>query len=173
MSWFIAFIFFVLSSLLVYSLIRAAVKFAPWFPTRKSDYERIWQLTQLKEGQTFYDLGCGLGGVTLFMAAKGVRAVGIEYVFPLFALAWLRARWNRSFARILWRDFFKQDLSDADVIFLFGLSETLTQEFYARLSKACRPKTRIVTYVFGFSNIKPLLISKPDNDTLSIYVYET
>ena len=71
--------------LLVLSTVAVAgVSFAPWVPTKKSDFARIFQLANLKAGETFYDLGCGNGQLVIY-AVKNfqAKAIGLEIALPL------------------------------------------------------------------------------------------
>src|SRR3989338_11069432 len=74
-----------------FSIIFSVLSFAPWVPARGRDLKRIFKLAALKPGQIFYDLGCG-DGKAVFYAAKNfrVRAIGVEFSFPLYLLCRLK-----------------------------------------------------------------------------------
>jgi hypothetical protein len=166
----------ILTLLLIFLLASAAYAgfvFAPWLPTRKKDLERIKRLADLKPGQTFYDLGCGDGKVVFAMAQQeGVNAIGIEYVFPFYLYCRIKGILNKSQARFRWGNFFSKDLSDADIVYLFGTPKTIGGELEKKLWNECKPGTKIFSYTCEFKNRQPIMIDKPSDQDLSIRVYQ-
>jgi predicted RNA methylase len=103
-----------------------------------------------------YDLGCG-DGRTIVTAARryGARAVGIE-IDPLRYL-WCQALITvlglRGRVRIVYGNFFKQDLSDASVVTCYLLQDT-NNKLEGKLKRELRPGTRVVSNTFTFSGLR-------------------
>ncbi len=68
----------------------ASNSFAPFVPCRKKELPRIFEVINLKDGEIFYDLGCGDGRV-VFYAARNfpVKAIGIELSLFFFFIVGL------------------------------------------------------------------------------------
>lgn len=158
--------------LLLLSLAVAAASFAPWVPTRQKDVERILRLANLKSGECFYDLGCG-DGRTVFAAARaaGTKAIGVELALPMYIVCLVGKLVRRSPARFFWRNLFKINLSEADVIYVFGMPKKLTERFTAKIQQECRPGTRVLSYVFPIQAWTPETIDKPLENDMVIYRY--
>src|SRR5258708_2929738 len=100
---------------------------APYVPTQTKMVEEILEKARLKRGQTFLELGSGDGRVTRMAVRKfGVVGVGVEMhpflVWYANVVSKLQHVKNIHFKR---GNFFKEDFSKADVIFLFLLPKTL------------------------------------------------
>jgi len=142
----------------------------PWVPTRESRIRKALELAKLQPGETLYDLGAGDGRV-LLMAAKvfGANAIGIEIGPIQCALGWLRI-WlsrNSKIARMRCGNFYKADLSDADVVFVYATSSQ-TSRLLPLLERGLRLGARVVSIAADFPEWQPKLV---DRETL-IFVYE-
>ena len=142
----------------------------PWIPTREKRIRRALDLAKLQPDETLYDLGAGDGRV-LVMAAKefGARAVGIE-IGPMQCLVgWLRILFNGFRTRVQMRcgDFYKADISDADVVFVYATSSQ-TSKLLPLLERELRPGARVVSIAADFRGWQP---SKVDREML-IFVYQ-
>jgi SAM-dependent methyltransferase len=141
----------------------------PPTPTQPGRIRKALKLANLQPGEIIYDLGAGDGRV-LVMAAKefGAKAVGIEAGPVQCAQAWMKARFNgvSSQVRVKRGNFFKSDLSEADVVFAY-----LTSDYVLRLEEQLlaqlKPGARIVTISFDFPNWEPAVF---DNREL-IFMY--
>lgn len=123
---------------------------APYVPTRKKDFEAINRLANLKKGEVFYDLGCGDGRLCRYIAGKNpeARVVGIEILLPLYiwsrGVGILKSRKNLSYIK---GNALNKNLSGADVIYLFGRPETMSEEFKNK-TKELKSGARIISYAF-------------------------
>ena len=149
----------------------AGFVFAPWLPTRRKDIERLKKLADLKPGQIFYDLGCGTSQVVMEMSkVKGSKAKGVELVLPLFLYCQLKKIISKAQAKFYWKNLFKMDISDADVIYLFGTPRTLQGKIQKKIWAECKAGTKVFSYAFAFDNFYAHGVDKP-KDQLSIYQY--
>lgn len=151
-------------------LVVPALYGVPWVPTREKRIRRALELAKLQLGETLYDLGAGDGRV-LVVAAKefGARAVGIE-VGPAQCLAgWLRVWLSgiRHRGRMRCADFYKADVSDADVVFVY-LTSSQTSRLVPLLERQLRPGARVVSIAADFPTWQPAIV---DRERL-IFVYE-
>ena len=128
-------------------------KGAPFIPSSRATTDRMIRLAAIKPGDIVYDLGCGDGRIVFAAAAKGARAIGYERSLPTFLLAWLRSWWHPG-SRIRFRDFWKQDYRDADVIFCFLLISTM-QTFEKRIWPTLKPGCRVVSHAFRMAGVTP------------------
>jgi len=134
----------------------------PWVPTREARIRKALQMADLQPGETLYDLGAGDGRV-LLMAAKefGARGVGIEIGPVQCALGWLRILFNggRHEVRMRCGDFYRADVAEADVIFVY-LTSSQTARLAKKLEEELRSGTRVVSIAADFSDWQPLQVDR-------------
>jgi SAM-dependent methyltransferase len=170
----LGYIFLLFLLICCFNLVFSVLSFAPWAPSRRRDLVRIFKLADLKPGQTFYDLGCGDGRLAVY-AAKNfkVKAIGLEISFPLYLIC----RWRRFFLRhynirFKFKNLYKENLSPADVIYLFGMPNSLNEKFSAKLKNELKPGAKIISYSFKLAGWTPKVVDKPREKDLPIYLYE-
>lgn len=148
----------------------AGASFAPWVPARKADLSRIFQLANLKAGETFYDLGCGNGRLVVY-AAKNfqAKAIGLEIALPLYLICKWRQIFNKN-TIFKYKNLFTEDLSKADVIYFFGTPRRIEQKLKAKLERETKNGARIISYVFPIMGWTPNKVDKVDN-AVPIYLY--
>jgi len=157
-------------------LIVPALYGVPWVPTREKRIRRALQLANLQPGETLYDLGAGDGRVLLMAANEfGARAVGIE-IGPIQCLVgWLRILFNGhrprrgsgQRARIRCANFYKTDVSDADVVCVYAISSQ-TSRLLPLLERQLHPGARVVSVAADFSGWIPKTVDRE----LLIFLYE-
>lgn len=171
--------FFILQLLLAITLVYLIVGgiiFAPWVPTMKVDFERINKLSDLKPGNTFVELGCGDARVCIALAEinSKVQFVGIEksLIFYLIAQARVSLSGIKN-VKIVFGDALKYDLSTADVVYVFGMAETVEKRIVNKIKKHFSAEKKLISYVFKIDSLKTKEIhSKPTKNDKSIYVYQ-
>lgn len=136
--------------------IRSMFTGAPSVSSSPAAVAAMCALADLRPEMSVYDLGSGSGRVLLAAAARGARAVGLELdpflVFQSRLLAW--ASPDRERIVILWRDFRKADLSEADAVFVYstpGKIAGLREALRGRL----KPGALVVSNRFVFPGLKP------------------
>jgi SAM-dependent methyltransferase len=125
---------------------------APWFPTSVANVRKMLTLADVQPGEVVYDLGSGDGRV-LFMAARhfGARAMGIE-IDPLRTLrtrVLITILGLQGQVEVVRGDFFKQDLSQADVVTVYLLPKTNVR-LMKKLRRELHPGARVVSNTFIF-----------------------
>jgi predicted RNA methylase len=116
-----------------------------------------------------YDLGCGDGRLIVAAARSfGSRAVGIEidplrYLWcqGLITVLGLRGR-----VKIVYGDFFTQDLSAADVVTCY-LTQRANEKLQDKFIQELQPNARLISNSFIFPKLKLLR----RNDAAKIYLY--
>ena len=156
-----------------YTTIRAIILFAPWAPSRIADMPRLQELAALKNNELFYDLGCGNGRILFALAPlTAATLIGIEYAFPIYCFARLRQWYYRyPHVHIYFGDLFKRNLSNADVVYFFGMPNTIEHRLKQKLEQELKPGTRVISYAFAIKGWTPAKKDKPSDTSLSMYYY--
>jgi len=152
---------------MVYVNLRTLV---PWVKTPLKNLQIVLDEIKLPAGSLIYDLGCG-DGRFLFLAEKmKLQAVGYE----LALYPYLKAQFNKfaqaSRVEIRRKDFLKQDLNQADAIFVF-LNALMMERVGVKLKKNLRPGILVVSYGFNIPGWLPFktLDTKPS----VTYIYKS
>jgi len=153
------------------SLMMSVLSFAPWVPIRRRDIERVFRLAGIRQGEVFYDLGCGDGRMVFAAARRGARATGIELAAPLWCIAKFRQIFFRGGeAHIVFGDLFRADISGADVVFCFSIPSRLGEPFSSKLMREMKPGARVVSYIFKIPGLPPPHEDRPPGEN-PIYLY--
>ncbi len=152
---------FVLVFALTWLLVPALYGLPP-LPTQPDRIRAALRLADLKAGEAFFDLGAG-DGRTLVIAAKefGAVATGIEIGPVQCLVCWLNARVSgtSSKVRVKRGDFFKADVSAADVVFVYATSRELSR-LQVHLQSQLRSGARVVTVGSSFSGWEPAKVDR-------------
>jgi SAM-dependent methyltransferase len=154
---------------LAISIIWTNARGAPWLPTPMSMVHKMLEMAEVGPEDLVYDLGCGDGRMLIAAARRyGARAVGIE-LDPLRFL-WCQllvaALGLRDRVQIIYGDFFRQELSAADVITCYLLSGT-NKKRQGKLKRELAPGARVVSNYFTFPDLN--LVSQDEEDKLYLY----
>jgi SAM-dependent methyltransferase len=132
---------------------------AGYAPTSSNEIDNIAKLLDLKEGDTFYDLGCGYGRVIFAMVERyHVNSIGIE-ADPV-KCSWIRFMTKRKKlqdrVKLIQSDIFNVDLGDARNVFIF-LSKVgdIMERLKEKVLREMKPGTHIVSHVHRFDDWEP------------------
>ena len=142
----------------------------PSVATRPERIVKALQLANLRPDEVLYDLGAGDGRVLLSAARDfGARAVGIEVGPVQCALIWLRARASGlgNKVKVRWANFYKADLSGADVVFVYATSKEV-MKLAPHLERQMKRGARLVSISADFPEWEP----QQFDDRGLIFVYE-
>lgn len=126
----------------------AAVIAAPFMATKKRNIKKALEMSELRPGEIFYDLGSGTGRV-LAIAARdfGAKAKGFELSYYHYCLSKINIflRGLSGPIRIFWKNFFNENVSDADVIFCW-LTPRAFVKLKEKFEKELKQGARVVTF---------------------------
>ena len=110
--------------------------------------------TSIKQVQVplrYYDLGSGDGETILAAASVGWRATGIELNSTLWGISSIRRLFSPSYIRsksnFIWGDLWKENLSDADAVMIFGV-KPLMAPIAKKIEAECGSGTYLMSYRF-------------------------
>jgi len=133
----------------------AAVTGGPFVPSSRKRHQDMLKLADLKKTDTVYDLGCGDGRLIFKSAQYVKKAIGYELSVPLYLFSKIRQLFNLKNAQIRYANIWKQDYSDANVIFCYLLPSSM-KRFYKEIWPKLKPGTRVVSNAFAIHEIKPI-----------------
>jgi hypothetical protein len=142
----------------------------PSVPTRPDRIRTALKLVNLQPDEILYDLGAGDGRVLIIAAREfGALSTGLEVGPVQCALVWLRIVSNglADRVKIRWGNFFRADLKDADVVYVYATSQEVLK-LAPFLQKQMKAGSRVVSISADFPEWEP---STFDESEL-IFVYE-
>ncbi len=165
---------FMVSSLLfsfIYFLIELVWErknFVPFVPTWKKVAFKMIELANLENKEKVYDLGCW-DGLILFLAAKKYNCefIWIEKKIDVYLIAKIRSFFYPN-VHIKKADFFKEDISDADVIFVYLFPEII-KNLEEKITKECKEETLIVSHGFEFEKLHQISFNKIKKQKIVVY----
>ncbi len=129
------------------------IKGPPFVPSSDKTIQNAIKLAQLKPTNTVIDLGCGNGKFLIAAAPHCKKAIGYELSFPTYLMAKLKTRKHKNI-QIRYKNFWKEDHSQADVVFCFlllRLMPKVKQEIWPQL----KPGTRLISNTFSIKSLQP------------------
>ena len=134
----------------------------PSKPTKPDRIRKALQMVGLKQGEVLYDLGAGDGRVLLIAAKEfGAKAVGVEVGPVQCLLIWLRivSGGLREHVQIRLGNFYKTELKDADVVFLYATSQELPK-LAPHLEKKMKAGSRLASISADFPEWEPTVFDE-------------
>lgn len=142
----------------------------PPVPTKPERIRKALKLANLQSSEVLYDLGAGDGRVLLIAASEfGARAIGIEVGPIQCALIWRRAVASGfgNQIQVRWANFYKADLRDADIVFVYATSKEIVK-LAPHLEKQLKMGARVVSISADFPEWEPSAFDERE----LIFVYE-
>ena len=63
-------------------------------------------------------------------------------------------------------------MSQADVVFIFGMPNTIKNKIKEKLEKELKKGAKVISYVFAVKGWEPVKISKDEKKQIPIYLYQ-
>jgi len=128
----------------------------PFVSSHKDKVAAMMKLAALKTGEKVADLGSGDGRLLLAAARDGCRTVGYEINIFLVWLSRLKALIGRPAGRVevRWADFWRADLSDADVVFIYGFAGIM-EKAAKKFQDELKPGARVVSLRYDLPGWPP------------------
>ncbi len=142
----------------------------PWVPTETERARKALEMAKLQPDEVLYDLGSGDGRILcLAVEMFDAKAVGIEIGILQYWFTQLKCCLTGKKSRVNVRreNFYRANLSDADLIFAF-LTSTETFLLRKKLERELKPGSRVIAVSADFADWKPIAF---DDDEL-LFLYE-
>ena len=159
---------FVFVLILLWILVPALYGLPP-VSTKPERIHKALTLANLQPNEVVYDLGAGDGRVLMIAARDfGAKAVGIEVGPVQCVLIWLRitASGLANQIQIRWENFYKANLREADVLFVYATSKEVKM-LAPHLEGQMKKGARLVSISADFPEWEPSTFD--DRDLIFIY----
>lgn len=126
---------------------------APYLPIHTKYLKRLFAKIDIEEGVTVMDLGSGDGKILREAAKRGAKVVGYE-LNPL--LVWISRRrlkaWGAK-ARVYRQNLFDADISQADIIFIFGITGIMNR-LAEKILKEAKADAQVISFAFQLEGLE-------------------
>lgn len=126
------------------------IKGPPYIPSSNSTINNAIKLAKLKPTDTVIDLGCGDGRFLVAASPHCKKAIGYETSLLTFIVAKIKTRKYKNI-QIKYKNFWKVDHSEANVIFCFLLLN-LMPKFHQEIFQNLPAGTRVISNTFKLPN---------------------
>lgn len=143
--------------LLVLIFWNVATNRVPLYLTNTETSAALSMLILNKKKVKFVDLGSGLGGTLRYLASQSpaARFYGVESAPLPFALSWCLGKLSgKSNLEFRFRDIWKQDLSEFDVVYCF-LSPVPMARLFAKAQEELKPGSLFISNSFAVPDHTP------------------
>jgi len=151
-------------ALLIAPGIYAAFTSGPFVPSARQRHKRMLKLADLSKKDVVYDLGCGDGRLVFSASKLAKKAVGYDLSIPLVLYGKCLSLFYPK-AHIRFGNLWKQDYSDATVIFCYLLPNAMKQ-FHRDVWPKLKKGTRVISNAFEIHEVKP----KEKKDKVYLYI---
>lgn len=146
----------------------------PMLSSGNDAIEKFLLKVDFGKAKKFYDLGAGSGKMISKVASQypDLQCIGIEYNIISYCCAKLRNIFLKQKIDYRMGNFFKINISDADVVYTYlypGLMERLEIKFASELKKG----TLVISNAFPIKTREPKIVIQGEVGALNtLYVYE-
>jgi hypothetical protein len=139
----------------------------PFMPTPMRVIKDLTQIANISKDDVVIDLGSGDGRMLVHSARLGAVAKGWEInpFLVLWTVLFISCYGLGKRAKVHLQNYYKADLSDATVVFLYNLPPHMPK-LEQKLRKDLQKGTTIISYKFSFPTLTLTATPKPD-----IFIY--
>jgi len=165
----------VVVSLLAMTFVLHCLTMVPYVPTPEKIIHQMLDFADLRGNENLYDLGAGDGRLLVLAKRKFPKTsvTGFE-ISPMIYLLGRIVLWRAGTdAKFRCANFFNQDLSDADCIYLYLMPEAM-RLLAPKFDKELKPGTKVISYAFTFKDRKPTETKEVDwlSGKRKLWLYE-
>jgi SAM-dependent methyltransferase len=146
------------------------IKGPPFVPSSDKTIQNALKLAKPKPTDIVHDLGCGNAKFLIAIAPHCQKAIGYELSLPTFLVAKWKTRKIPNI-QIHYKNFWKADHSQADIVFTFLLVRLMPQVKF-QIWPTLQPNAKLITNTFKLPDQKPsqkinstILYTKPPQQT--------
>ena len=163
-------LFFIIFLALLAPTAYAAYIGAPYAPTFSPAIRKAFDYIKLGPNDTVIDIGAGDGKVLVAASKRGAKAIGYELSPIMWGIVWFRSLGNRR-VKIKLRNFYKQMLPDATVVFAFLMPQNM-DKVKKFLAKQVLPNGKyMLVYAFPFKDVEPQHVIRVER-CAPVYIYD-
>ncbi len=141
---------------------------APWWKTSKKVARKMIKLANITKKDVVYELGSGDSDAIITLSSVCAKGVGIE-IDPLrYLISKIKVKLskNNKKVKLIRGNFFKEDLSEATVVFVYLVPKTL-DKLIPKLKKELKKGTKVVSYRYKM-NLKE--VKRDEENKLYLYI---
>lgn len=147
---------------------------APYVKTPPRVIEKIFSEIKINPQDIVYDLGCGDASFLIAVEKKfGAQTIGFELSPIAYCRAKQKIKREQAKTKLFFKSFFKQTISDADVVFCF-LVPGIMEKVGTYLESQLKRNAQVISYAFPIPQWQPskILDTLPNgNQSSKIYIY--
>ncbi len=171
--WLVVGLFAVVFLAFLSSFFALAVTRVPVLRTPAELLDGIRDALQMRDDQVLVDAGCA-DARTLVALCRGsrVRGRGYELNGPVWLAARLRVllTGNAGRIRIAWKDFFRTELEDVDVVYCY-LMPGVMERVAGKCEREMRPGGRLVSFLWSVPGWRPVETLRLGRLSDPVYIY--
>lgn len=150
----------------------ASFSAAPWLPLRTRDHKRVLKHLKNRVG-TLLELGAGDARLMVQVARHTkLKSIGYEISLLPYLAGKFRLKMTQAYhsAELLFKDFFREDFSHADVVYCF-LTPVAMEKLKPKLEKELKKGARVISYSFKIPGWTPTIEDR-EGDGIPVFVYD-
>lgn len=145
--------------------------YAPFISSSQDSINKIIKIAEIKGDETIYELGCGRARFlkSIERLYPKTKLIGVENLFSIHIMNKFRLKIQGSHIKLLNKDFFKLNLSDADIIYCY-LNNTTMIKLGEKIIKECKPGTQVISQTFTLPQLTPNKVENINNKKVYFYI---